>query len=185
MQCFMNSNGAHVQLYRHLSCDNYEQINQQILAFVQQKKLIKTSQQFWNPVNSSDFIKSVSLFSPWLAQHNLKLHSLAVTIGTDTTCCGIHVDTPPAVNKLSWPVLNTSGTFNRWFRQLIPTPKIQTNSLGGKSYIDINELEEIGRMEVVKPCIINAGIPHDVWFDKSPIFPRVGLQCMLFNEPTI
>jgi hypothetical protein len=174
-----------MKLYKNLPCDNYTEINTQIKEYIDSTGIVLSTTEFWNALSTVEFIRAVPLFTAWLKSVDLKLHSLALTVGRDPTCCGIHVDTPPAVNKLSWPVLNTGGTFNCWFRQLIPTPKIQINSLGGKSYIDINELEEIGRMEVVKPCIINAGIPHNVWFDKSAIFPRVGLQCMLFNEPAI
>lgn len=182
---FSNSNGASVQLYKHLECENYQEINRQILNFIQEKDLVGTSQHFWNPVPAVEFLRSVTLFHPWLAQHGLRLHSVAVTIGKNLGCCGIHIDTPPAVNKLSWPVLNTHGTFNRWFRPKVQDPQVQINELGGKSYIDITEMEEIGRMEVTRPCIINAGIPHDVWIQEPARFPRIGLQCMLFQEPVL
>lgn len=81
--------------------------------------------------------------------------------------------------------MNTTGTFNRWFKSRVENPTVHINELGGKSYTDITELEEIGRMEVLYPCIINAGIPHDVYFADSDRFPRVGLQCMLFQEPVL
>lgn len=174
-----------MQLFKHLECENYQEINQQILDFVTKKNLINTSRQFWNPVPAIEFLQSVTLFHPWLIQHGLRLHSVAVTIGKTLNCCGIHTDTPPAVNKLSWPVLNTQGTFNRWFRPVVDNPQVQINELGGKCYIDMMELEEIGRMEVVQPCIINAGIPHDVWIQEPAKFPRIGLQCMLFQEPVL
>jgi len=161
------------------------EINQQILNFVAEKDLVNTSQHFWNPIPAVEFLQSVTLFHPWLAQHQLKLHSIAVTIGKKLDCCGIHIDTPPAVNKLSWPVLNSRGTFNRWYQPLVENPTVQVNELGGRSYLDANELEEIGRMEVIGPCVINAGIPHDVWIQKPAQFPRIGLQCMLFQEPTL
>lgn len=174
-----------MQLFKLLTCENYKEINQQILQFVNQKNLVDTAEHFWNPIDAVEFLRSVTLFHPWLLKHDLKLHSVAVTIGKKLDCCGIHTDTPPAVNKLSWPVLNTTGTFNRWYRVLVENPKIQINELGGKSYLDVNELEEIGRMEVVSPCIINAGIPHDVWIQEPARFPRIGLQCMLFKEPQL
>jgi len=106
-------------------------------------------------------------------------------MGFNTACCGIHIDTPPAVNKLSWPILNTKNTYNRWFAAKSSLVSIKINELGGQSYLNAHELEEIGRMEVVDPCIINAGIPHDVWFTEPAVFPRIGLQCMLFQEPTL
>lgn len=174
-----------MKLYKYLQCDNYQEINQQILNFVNETKLIESSKHFWNPISAVDFLKSNPLFYYWMNQQQLKLHSLAVTIGRTLDCCSIHTDTPPAVNKLSWPVLNTQGTFNRWFRPTVENVKVQINPLGGTCYINIDELEEIGRMEVVRPCIINAGIPHDVWIQEPAQFPRIGLQCMLFQEPVL
>lgn len=174
-------------LYKKLSCENYHEINQQILQFVEYKNLHTATEYFWNPIDALEFVKSVTLFNDWLRQHKIKLHTLAVTVGNTVNCCPIHIDTAPAVNKLSWPVLNTKNTFNRWFRSRINDPKIITNALGGQSYVDINELEQIGQMEVVEPCIINAGIPHDVWFPNTElaVFPRIGLQCKILPEPTL
>jgi hypothetical protein len=174
-----------MKLYKKLSCPDYQTINQQVLDFVMAQNLIENSQHFWNPINTLDFVRSVPEFQSWLATHNLQLHSLAVTMGFNTACCGIHIDTPPAVNKLSWPILNTKNTYNRWFTSKSSSVSIKINELGGQSYLNAHELEEIGRMEVVDPCIINAGIPHDVWFAEPAVFPRIGLQCMLFQEPTL
>lgn len=184
---FFNSNGAIMLLYKKLSCENYTEINQQILQFVESKNLHTATEEFWNPVDALEFVKSVPLFNDWLRQHNLKLHTVAVTVGNKVNCCPIHTDTPPAVNKLSWPVLNTNNTFNRWFQSRVDTPTVVVNSLGGQSYIDINELEQIGEMEVAEPCIINAGIPHDVWFPDpaQAVFPRLGLQCKILPEPVL
>lgn len=186
MQCFMNSNGVIVQrLYKKLECLNFEEINQQILDHIVSLNIVDQSQNFWNSVHAVSFLQAAPLFRAWLETQGFRLHSLAVTIGTHPECCGIHIDTPPAINKLSWPVANTKHTYNRWYRELVKDPKIFINSLGGKSFLDRSELEEIGRMEVVGPCIINAGIPHDVWCSPEATFPRIGLQCMLFHEPVL
>lgn len=187
MQYFTNLNGEMFMqgFYKKLSCKNYYQINQQILTHIEFLNLVDNTQSFWNEISAMDFLKSVPLFQEWLNQHHLKLYSLAVTVGYHKDCCPVHVDTPPAVNKLSWPVSNTKNTFNRWFRPRVKNPTIKVNELGGTSYLDLSQLEEIARMEVIEPCIINAGIPHDVWCDSTAKFPRIGLQCMLFKEPQI
>jgi hypothetical protein len=95
----------------------------------------------------------------------------------------MHTDTPPAKLKLSWPIQNTAHTYNRWFRPLVENPNAIINSLGGTVFTKSTQFEEIERMEVTGPCIIYAGIPHDVWADEAAQWPRLGLQCMLFNEP--
>lgn len=172
-------------LYKKLPCKNYHAINQQVLDYIRSLNIIDSSTEFWNMINTLQFVKHTPLLQQWLAMQNLKIHSLAVTIGRNKNCCSIHTDTPPAVNKLSWPVLNTTNTFNRWFVPKVDNPSIHVNHLGGTSYLDIDQLTEIGRMEVVEPCIINAGIPHDVLINEPAVFPRIGLQCMLFQEPQL
>jgi hypothetical protein len=171
--------------YKKLPCDNYNDINQQIYNYVLSTGLIDSSTQFWNPISAKDLLLAAPLFQTWLAALKLMLHSAAVTIGRNTDCCSIHTDTPPAVNKLSWPIHNTRGTYNRWFTPCVETPTVKINQLGGSAYIDPAQLIQIDRMEVIEPSIINAGIPHDVWFDSTAVFPRIGLQCQLIKEPSL
>jgi hypothetical protein len=174
-----------IKLYKNLDCNNFDQINQQIKSYVESLGIVESTTQFWNPLSTVEFLKSAPEFYNWLNSLNLRLHSLALTVGRDSQCCSIHTDAPPAANKLSWPIQNTAGTFNRWFRPRVMDPQVSVNPLGGKSFDSLNEFEEIARMEVLVPCIINASVPHDVWTDDSAKFPRLGLQCMLFNEPIL
>jgi hypothetical protein len=174
-----------IKFFKKLSCNNYVNINEQIFDYIKSTGLIETSSEFWNFLDTLEFVKATPLLQEWLALHQLKIRSLAVTIGRNPSCCSVHVDTPPAVNKLSWPVSNTKHTFNRWFQELVPNCDVKINQLGGKSYLNTAQLEEIARSEVDEPSIINAGIPHDVWCDDQAVFPRIGLQCMLFREPTL
>ena len=171
--------------FKKLSCTNYKEINEQIFDYVKSTGLIESSTVFWNFLDTVSFVKATPLFQSWLSAQQLKIRSLALTIGRDNQCCGPHIDTPPAVNKLSWPIANTQNTFNRWFKERVNHCTIVTNDLGGITYQDITQLEEIARTQVDSPCIINAGIPHDVWCNEQAQFPRLGLQCMLFQEPAL
>ena len=175
-----------MNLYRELSCDDYQEINKEILDHVDGIGLIDTTEVFWNPVSTVDFLKATPLFKNWAVKNKLLIRSIAVTIGKDIECCGPHIDTPPARYKLSWPVLNADQSFNRWFRVKVPDPKTVINGYNGLAYSNIEDLEEIDRRILTSPAIIDAGVPHDVQFLTSqPIFPRVVLQCQLFNEPEL
>jgi len=171
-----------MNLYRELSCENYQQINQDLLQWVHTLNI--NTQEFWNPVDIKNLMRSVPLFRSWLHASDLLVESVAVTYGTKLDCCGPHIDTPPARFKLSWPIMNTKGTWNRWFKVKGSMIESHSNHWGGKVFYDRDGLEEIGRKEVVSPLIIDAGIIHDVWFDHiCPQWPRVGLQCKLMKEP--
>ena len=173
-----------MNLYKKLPCDNYNEINQEILEHVLMVVDINNPVEFWNPVPIVDFVRATPLFQTWLRRHKLQIKALGVTIGTHRDCCGVHVDTTPAVYKLSWPIQNSNTTWNRWFRELNSNCSVKINHLGGRQYLDISQLEEIDRMQVDTPAIINAGIPHDVWFEEDSRFPRLGLQCQFLKEPT-
>ena len=178
----MNSNGGPVALFKQISCDVLDLINQEIMSYINRREF--TQEQFWNTVNTAEIMQVAPLFRTWLIDHDLPVKTVAITRGLNPHCCGPHTDTPPSVIKLSWPVMNTQLTWNRWLR---PTPDAPTeiNALGGTSYLDPSTLIEIGRMRVDQPAIIATGIPHDVWFEPGAEFPRWGLQCQLFKEPQL
>jgi hypothetical protein len=167
-------------LYKKLTCDNLARINEEIHSYIQTLELDHDA--FWNPVDAVAFMKNTPLFQYWLLKNGLPIRRLAVTVGTHDRCCEPHTDTPPSIYKLSWPVLNTEHTWNRWFK---PDPEcgFEINALGGTSYLDMDRLEEIDRMRVDSPAIIATGVPHDVWFEPNAVYPRFGLQCQLFSEP--
>jgi hypothetical protein len=181
MQHIINLNGVIMEiLYKHLNCGNLKQINEEIIDFIKSYKFEK--ELFWNPVDVLEFMKATPRFTTWYLDNNLPIKTVAITRGLHANCCTVHTDTPPSRYKLSWPVLNTEYTWNRWFK-VLPGASTEINHLGGTSYLDYDHLVEIDRMRVDRPAIIATGIPHDVWFEPDAVFPRWGLQCQLFLEP--
>jgi len=175
--------GQNMNLYKDLSCPNYEQINQDLLHWISDLNI--EFADFWNPIDPRSLIKTVRSFASWLKDSDLLISSAAVTYGTNIHCCGPHIDTPPARFKLSWPIKNNKGSWNRWFEIKTACAEPPMNHWGGKIFHDPENLREIARREVLGPAIIDAGIVHDVWFDSAhPQWPRVGLQCKLFKEPS-
>lgn len=171
-------------LYKNLACDNYNEINHEILDFIKAQDIINQSTRFWNDVAVSSMFTKCPLFFKWAGSHELKISAVGITVlKSIDQLPRPHIDTAPARYKLSWPVLNTNNTYNAWFSP-VPDAKFEINSLNGKAFVDRNELTEIARRMVNQPGIIDAGVPHDVGFIGDPVLPRVGLQCKLFNEPT-
>lgn len=171
-----------INYYRYVPCKNYNEINLEIQAFVSQFNIVENSRQFWNPVSVVDFLRACPLFATWAAEQGVRIKTLSVTVGTVNRCCTAHTDTPPARFKLSWPVINTANTYNRWFDAPVHATK-EINSYGGTNYLNDQELTELDRVCVDRPMIINAGVIHDVWVDGQIVIPRVGLQCQLMQEP--
>jgi hypothetical protein len=172
-----------VPLFKEISCQNYQEINDEIFLWISTQSSLMHSKDFWNPVPVIELLRNTPLFLSWLKNTNLEIKNVAVTMAHDIHACGAHTDTPPARYKLSWPVFNCQGSFNRWFK-IIDKTITEINHLGGTSYHDYDSLLEIARREVITPALIDAGIPHDVWFSQNAKYPRIGLQCQLLREPT-
>ena len=171
-----------VNYYQYVPCNNYDQINQEIREFVLKFNIVQDSKQFWNPISVVDFLRACPLFANWTQQQDVLIKTLSITVGHINRCCTAHTDTPPARFKLSWPVMNTANTYNRWFRAPVHAAK-EINAHGGTCYLVDEELTELDRVCVDRPMIIDAGTIHDVWVDGQIVAPRVGLQCQLLHEP--
>ena len=168
-----------------LPCEQYDLINQSLLQWINNIPNLITSNQFWNPQQDLQLLfRSCPLFLDWLRQQDIMIRSVAVTFGTHDKCCPPHIDSPPARFKLSWPVLNTRHTWNRWFESKHEHSVYQTHEWGGRVTVDYDSLKELHREELISPCIIDAGIIHDVWCDPKAQYPRIGLQCQLLKEPS-
>ena len=172
-----------MNLWKEIDCPNYISINNQIKIWIEQQEWIYTTTKFWNPIGLKHFFSSCPDFYQWTVESKLLLRSLAVTVAHNKSSCPLHIDTPPARYKLSWPVKNTAGSWNRWFNNLTEQTDGIINHLGGINFVSDTNLVEIARREVLLPSLIDAGIPHEVWFDDSAIFPRIGIQCQLLKEP--
>ena len=171
-------------LYKNLKCDNFAEINQQILDFIAEQNIVEQSKGFWNDISVTQMLGKCPLFFTWARSHDLKISAIGITVLRKMDQLPRpHVDSAPARFKLSWPVLNTSNTYNSWYETTMHA-KFEINDLNGKAFIDRNELTEIARRRVDQPGLIDAGIPHDIGFIGDPMLPRIGLQCKLFNEPT-
>ena len=169
-------------LWLDLDCPNYLQINDGIKSWIGKQTLLSNPRFFWNPVDAKELLTFATEFQRWLIQKKIPVISIAVTYGTESGCCGPHTDCPPARFKLSWPVKNCENTWNRWFRKSHDQSACVINDLGGQDFA-LCDLEEIGRRETTQPALIDAGQIHDVWCAPNAKFPRIMLQCQLFNEP--
>lgn len=168
-----------MNLFKKIPCENYKSINKQIINWINTTDLVY-SRNFWNPIDVKHFLKQCPLFLSWTRENNIPVKTIAVTVGSTVDCCGPHTDAEPARFKLSWPILNTGNTYNRWYN-IIDATKFKINNLDGICY-EYSNLKEICRTEVVDPMIIDAGTVHDVLVEHDN-FPRLGLQCQLIKEP--
>ena len=153
--------------YHVLECAQQKQIASELHAFLSRKNgsLEKNNLKFWNFLNKKDLfdcLTDCTTLSHWFETLGLKVREGSFTIYNEKIKTSPHVDAPPVVAKINFPVLNTTDTFNVWFDQ---------------------DKNEIDRIECVNPIVLRSDILHTVEIGKRACFPRIQMSFCFYNEP--
>jgi len=106
--------------YHVLECANQKQIAQQLYSFLSKKDgpLERNNLEFWNFLNKKNLfncLKECPALSQWFEILGLKVREASFTIYNNEIKTHPHVDAPPVVAKINFPVCNTKNTYNVWF----------------------------------------------------------------------
>jgi hypothetical protein len=153
--------------YHVLECKNQKQISSELYAFLSKKNgpLQKNNLQFWNFLNKKDLFDCLidcKELNQWFKTLGFRVREGSFTIYNEEIKTTPHVDAPPVVAKINFPVINTKDTYNVWF--------------------DENN-NEIDRVECVNPIVLRSNISHTVEIGKSARFPRIQMSFCFYNEP--
>jgi len=153
--------------YHVLECSNQKQISQQLYSFLLKKDgpLERDNLEFWNFLNKKDLfncLKECPALSQWFEILGLKVREASFTIYNNEIKTHPHVDAPPVVAKINFPVCNTKNTYNVWF--------------------DENK-KEIDRVECVNPVVLRSDILHTVEIGMLAQFPRIQMSFCFYKEP--
>lgn len=198
------------QHFRVLNCPAYQEINRDLIDYVYKYTTLTVKNEDYQYCNFLDkfgynishFVKSNPKLTAWFSSMNLNLRDMYFTLAWTNVCpdssetsCIIHIDKPPVIWKLNWPILNMERTSVRFYLQ--KNPQIDRNTLVRRTgdpnskdhdnyQFDYKDFYEVERHDFSKnePIIMNGQVAHDVGFYDNPVFPRIGLQGMFFKEPT-
>ncbi len=153
--------------YHVLECSNQKQIAYQLHQFLTKKNgpLEKNNLKFWNFLTKKDLfdcLRDCNKLSHWFETLGLKVREVSFTIYNEEIKTHPHVDAPPVIAKINFPVLNTQDTYNVWF--------------------DENK-KEIDRVECIKPIVLRSNILHTVEIGKAARFPRIQMSFCFYKEP--
>jgi len=153
--------------YHVLECANQKQIANELHLFLlkENRLLEKDNLKFWNFLNKKDLfdcLKECAALSHWFETLGLKAREGSFTVYNNEIKTGPHVDVPPVVAKINFPVCNTTDTYNVWF--------------------DENK-KEIDRVECIKPIVLRSDILHTVEIGKLAQFPRIQMSFCFYKEP--
>ena len=153
--------------YHILECENQKQIEQEMYSFLSKKNILsrKNNLKFWNFLNKEELfncLKECVKLSQWFKTLGLKAREGSFTIYDEEIKTHPHVDAPPVIAKINFPVLNTEDTYNVWF--------------------DENK-KEIDRVECINPIVLRSNILHTVEIGKAARFPRIQMSFCFYKEP--
>lgn len=148
------------------------------------------NRSLWNKLDTVALVRAVPELVGYFETFGLKLKEVAVTVCNNTNGAILHIDELPVVAKINFPILNTEGSKNLWYRvpkELLDTVNPRINEFGAPFYnlstIDLARCKKIADIEISKPVVFNSQIPHMIDTSQCRAFPRLVLTCMFFNQP--
>jgi hypothetical protein len=178
-----------------LPCDPELQrtISDRVVEFLQTKTdLFEDLDQrsLWNKLDTRALVSAVPELVGYFRTFGLNLKEVAVTVCNSNKNAALHIDELPVVAKINFPILNTAGSQNLWYRvpkELMDTVTPIVNEFGSAYYdlssVNLSKCQLIGSVEMLKPAVFNSQLPHMIDMSGCSEFPRLVLTCMFFNEP--
>lgn len=153
--------------YHILECNDQQMIAQELYSFLNKPSgpLNHRVTKFWNFLDKKDAfacLRECPKLSEWFTSLGLRVREISFTIYNETIKTSPHVDAPPVIAKINFPVANTEDTYNVWFGE--------------------ND-QEIDRVECVTPIVLRSNVKHTVEIGDRATFPRIQVSFCFYNEP--
>ena len=198
--------------FRILDCPDYSDINQELKDYVvkytnllaptapEQYQYANFPQRFGRDIKH--FVQENKKLISYLRGQGCILRDAYFTLawatssaGYPESSCAIHLDKPPVGWKLNWPIINMERTSVRFYHpndvnadvNAMVTRSGDPNSKDRDRYmLQYQDFHEVERHDFAlnQPIIMYGQVAHDIGFYENPVFPRIGLQAMFFQEPT-
>ena len=153
--------------YHILECSNQLLIAQELYSFLNKSggPLNQPLTKFWNFLDKKTAfacMKECPMLLAWFDWLKLRTREISFTVYNEIIKTHPHVDAPPVIAKINFPVINTVDTYNVWF--------------------DEND-QEIDRVECVTPIVLRSNVKHTVEIGDKATFPRIQFSFCFYNEP--
>ena len=152
--------------YFILDCEKQQRIADSLFGYYVGITSHNKPKQFWTHLTRKqikDYFAIPNLeIKKWFDSLGLKVRDMSFTVWNEEIKTSPHVDEPPVIAKINFPVLNTEDTYNVWFD---------------------NEGKEIDRVECTKPIVLRSNIMHTVERGKKSKLPRIQFSFCFYNEP--
>jgi hypothetical protein len=120
-----------MKAFHKLECAELPQIQAEALAYIESAN--PTYVGFWNKINTADFLKVNPTVFKYCLKLGYNINEVALLVASEQQAPPkIHVDEPPLIAKINFPILNASTTQTQWYdvpnvdELLIPRALIKT-----------------------------------------------------------
>ena len=152
--------------YFILDCSKQQKIADSLCGYYTGITANRTITSFWTSLNREEIKNYFSIpnveLKNWFNSLGLKVRDMSFTVWNEEIKTSPHVDEPPVIAKINFPVLNTQDTYNVWFNE---------------------DGSELARVECTKPIVLNSEIKHTVEVGKTVKYPRIQFSFCFYNEP--
>ena len=153
--------------YHILECNNQKLISQELHSFLNKPNGLLSLPviKFWNFLDKKTAfacLKECPALADWFNILKLRAREISFTVYNETVKTSPHIDAPPVIAKINFPVINTLDTYNVWF--------------------DNND-KEIDRVECINPIVLRSDVKHTVEIGQQAKFPRIQFSFCFYNEP--
>lgn len=152
-----------MKCFFELACDNVESISQQIDDFIKAKtNILNTTKYGWHFIDCKELLGACPDLLKYFQQNKLYPRHAAITIVTESYHLPRHIDEPPVVAKINFPVRNTKGWANRWYK-------------GDEIVAEL--------LDMKLPIVFNSQIEHSVDKLLPDALPRLVASFTFHKEP--
>lgn len=172
-----------------LDCDNISIIKYKTLEFIKSNVGLEKPQIPWIFLDLKKVLNFVPEFVLYFKQQKLFPRQCACTILYNDL--PLHVDAPPIIAKMNFPILNTQGWSNKWYKTddaILNNLEYKKDPLGFDN-LDISKLN-IGDLQLQtelndfeNPIIFNSQQLHNVEKTCSAKVPRIMITFTFLNDP--
>jgi hypothetical protein len=152
--------------YFILDCPKQQKITDSLCGYYTSIIATRTITKFWNNLSREEIKNYFSIpnteLENWFNSLGLKVRDMSFTVYNEKIKPSPHIDEPPVIAKINFPVLNTKDTYNVWFD---------------------DKGNEIDRVECTKPIVLRSNILHTVEIGKNAKYPRIQFSFCFYSEP--
>ena len=184
-----------------LECDNLEQIQQEVVDWVEQNTNFlheKNARGFWHQIDYKSMGKVCPSLIRFMASVKIPIRQITVGLLTETMSKNgfvLHNGAPPKNFKINFPIYNTQDVWTEWY----DIPKQDMYQLGtvvnphtGTEQFNFASIHHT--VQDLYPCLLrynmhknpivfNSYIPHRVMPGPAAQYPRIMLATMPVVDP--